>query len=109
MQSRKAKKISALFIYAFAAFFVCSLTLHNHAFHLGTSPEKFSQSKSAYTNHSTEFCSACRLTGNFKPSDSVNTVDSDRLGNLLGYLDHNLLIPSLFLESNKNPRSPPTI
>jgi len=106
----KRERFSAVLIPGLALFFVLSLSLHSHALYLSIPSGKgFSQSKSAYSNHSTEFCSACRLSGNVKPIDAVNALDSNYLGILIGFLDFNVLIPSLLLESNKAPRSPPTV
>lgn len=109
MEDRRTKNISVLFISILALFFVLSLSVHNHAFNFGTYSKKISQSKSAYLSHYNEFCSACRLNGNIKPHNFVNTLHSNNLGILIGYLNFNVLIPSLSLESNKIPRSPPTI
>jgi hypothetical protein len=109
MKNRRTKNTSAVLISILALFFVLSLSVHNHAFNFGTYSKKISQSKASYASHSNVFCSACRLNGNIKPHDFVNILDLDQSRILIGYLNFNVLIPSLSLESNKIPRSPPTI
>lgn len=103
-------RISKLVTLSIAIFFVLSLSLHNHTFYLGNSSfDKVSKSEPTYLNHSKEFCSACRLNGNFKHYVVSNNLDFGFFGILIIFLSLDVLIPSSFLASNKSPRSPPII
>lgn|SRR5574341_649631 len=110
LQEKKELRISKLLILSLVAFFILSLSIHNHAFSIsGSSFDTVSQSKSTYPNHSNDFCSACRLNGNFNQISWTNNFDYSPIGILISYLNHDLLIPSSFLASKKSPRSPPII
>ncbi|MBF8301995.1 MAG: hypothetical protein HW396_276 [Candidatus Dadabacteria bacterium] len=103
-------RISKLVTLSIAIFFVLSLSLHNHTFYLGNSSfDKVSKSEPTYPNHSSDFCPACRLNGNFKPSVVSNTLDFSFFGIVITFLSSDVLIPSSFLASNKSPRSPPIV
>ena len=110
LQEKTGLRISKLIALSLTIFFVFSLTLHNHIFHLGKPYfDKLSKSESKYPNHSKEFCSACRINGNFKPSVVSDTLDFSFFGIVITFLSSDVLIPSSFLASNKSPRSPPII
>ena len=110
LQEKKGLNISKLVILSLVVFFIFSSSIHNHAFYLGNSSfDKVSKSESTYPNHSKEFCSACRLNGNFKPNVVNNTLDFGFFGILTTLLSSDVLIPSSFLASNKSSRSPPII
>ena len=110
LQEKKELRISKLLILSLVAFFILSLSIHNHAFPIcGSSADIVSQYKSTYPNHSSDFCSACRLNGNFKPSVVSNTLDFSFFGIVITFLSSDVLIPSSFLASNKSPRSPPIV
>jgi hypothetical protein len=109
-QEKKGTNIPGLVIVSLAVFFILSSSIHNHAIPLGgPSSDTVSQSKSAYPNHSNDFCSACRINGNVNHSTWTNNLGYTPFGILIAFLNHDLLIPPSFLDSKKSPRSPPII
>lgn len=109
-QEKKGANILGLVIISLAAFFILSSNIHNHAFSLGIpSADTASQSKSAYPNHSNDFCSACRIQGNINRKTWIDNLGYPPFGVLIALLNHDLLIPPSFLASKKSPRSPPII
>ena len=110
LEEKKELRISKLLILSLVAFFILSLSIHYHAFPIcGSSADIVSQYKSTYPNHSSDFCSACRLNGNINYITWTNNLDCSSFGILLSFLNQDLLNPSSFLASNKSPRSPPII
>jgi hypothetical protein len=110
LREKKGFSISKLVILGLVVFFILSLSIHNHAFYIGSSyADTVSQTKSTYPNHSNDFCSACRINGNINQTTWTNNLEYIPFGILIDFLNHNLLIPPSFLTSKKTPRSPPII
>ncbi len=88
--------------------FVLSLGLHNHVFYFGSSlPNGAYKTDSGNPGHNIEYCSACRLSGNLRQTDNVINVDFNKFGQLIAYVNNDLLIPSSYYRFNYSPRSPP--
>ncbi|MCI0453802.1 MAG: hypothetical protein L0Y68_02260, partial [Candidatus Dadabacteria bacterium] len=73
-QEKKGTNIPGLVIISLAVFFILSSSIHNHAISLSAYSDAVSQSKSAYPNHSSDFCSACRLKGNVNHTTWTNNL-----------------------------------
>ena len=99
-------RLSSFFIPALAVLFVFSLSFHNHTFASSITHNMDSQST---TGHSVEDCSACLLQGNLQVPEIEYSFNSDKLGELIAFIDTDFLIPSSFLNLEKPSRSPPIV
>jgi hypothetical protein len=105
----RAKDYTKILIWFPVLIFVLSLGLHNHVFYFGSSlPEGVYKTDSAYPGHSIEYCSACRLSGNLRQTDNFVNVGFGKFGQLLAYVNNEVLIPLSYCRFNYSPRSPPT-
>lgn len=90
----------------FSLFFLFSLFVHNHSLSfINQDSQQFTNHYNIKANHSTEFCSACRIGGKIHKNDNMPLLNNVSFkSDIVSYkiiLEENDLIYHLF------PRSPP--
>ncbi len=107
MRFKNCTKMSIWFL---VVIFVLSLGLHNHVLFFGSSfPDGVYKTEPGHSGHTSELCSACRLSGNLRQTNNFINVASNEFSKLIAYGDNDLLTPSSHYRFNYSPRSPPLI
>ncbi|MGQ0792859.1 MAG: hypothetical protein ACT4NX_02110 [Deltaproteobacteria bacterium] len=96
---------------ALSVFFLLSVSLHAHGYSPsgGVSLGAAHSHSSAKVSHSPDFCPVCRAGTKLRPADEASEFRIGLSANTQNYLVLDVLIPHLFLASEKPSRSPPSV
>lgn len=93
---------------AFSLFFLFSLFVHNHAVSfVNQTDQVLTKFHSSKVNHSSEFCSACRIGGNIHKDEKLIVLNNISFKSDI--VTYKLILEDFELIYYLSPRSPPFI
>ena len=99
------KQTSGFFLPALAILFVFALSFHNHAL---VGSNALALDSNTTSGHSIEDCSACLLQGNLQVPETGHPFNIYNLGQIIGVITAEYIVPNTFINSDKSSRAPPT-